>query len=1678
MADLVQLGFRVDSREVKRASSDLKQLQKDGTNAERAVVGSARSMAGAFRALGASVAALGVANELRAISRETELLERNMLRTTAIVKATGGAAGLTAQQLHQQARALALATLQSTEGVMQAQQILLTFRSVAGETFTRATELAADLATVTGTSLTGSMTQLGKALEDPINGINALRRSGVSFTDAQRETIKSLVETNRAAEAQSLILDELARQYGGVARAEAMGLAGAQDTLAQRVQEARIALGQYYEINERGADIVNHVAERVREFTEAVESGVGAAEALARVDLGVLNTPIEAAVILGRNVAFVFEGIGREIGGIAAQIAALVRGDWEGAVTIGEMIRQDAERARVELDLLDNRITGVAGNATLEKYAARIVETAAAIERAQARIDSAGSPRSARAARESLRELNAEQEQNLANYNELARIVPANAQVTRQVAQANEIAAQAAGTMATATGGAAVAVRNSGDALGDFIKELEKAEKEAKDFAQSFDQLRRRIDPAYAKTMDYVEAVGMLNRAWADGLIDGEEYWEIFEQLRSRMFDVTDATREAAAEADPFAEAWKSALGRIDDAFAGIWKGAFDSFKSFRQSITNAFKQLLAELAHAATTRPIMLKMGAAGGIMPSMASAAMGGASGGGGFGIPGLGGSLPGLVSSVASMAAGTALGSFGAGLASGLASWTTVGATVGGTMAAGAGAGGAVGAGMMAGAALPVIGGLLALGGIFGRDKPKMYGDRATTSFGAGGIDTTTGVMRRSMGGGGALEGLNQTFTTSYASLFEALGEEAEFTINSWFRKRTNLRGGFELDAQKLVGRKWDKGFESYANAVMGEGFVKGVQSSTLPDVIKGIFDGLTDPSAVQQAIQYTVQLGAVYRDLNATHGVTISQTKELVDALGGPNGFVSAVARYQDLFRTEQQKLTALTGQIEVAFMSLGAALPATRDGLISLVDSLDLTNDLSRELYATVLQLAPALDAVYSAAERLQEQMQGELLASLQRFVTQQEEIKAGFVALAGSEAMLAYQREKQLEQLDPLLHGFQRQLWAMQDTAAAIGHATAAHERYQAALASAQNFLARSFASIRAFAMSLYGTAQASGSMYRETLGSARGGDQGALGRVPGAASDFIAASEREASTRAELAIVQAGVIRDLLTLPEQIRPEQLIAQEIRDGLREQADTIRTHMDDLLILANVTIAEATATIEILQRGDLPKDISAIADMVMQGVVDIAVAVREGQIDLPENYQRLILGTLGSLNAIVAYSIDPANDLSKDDRTIILGAASALQKTIDFAVRNDIDESTRRMILMRSDSASKAIQLILDESRLSPSARETMLKAINADSELITKTVRAAFSPTATGADLDRLRNVLSGSSSLTRTVNAMLNDKSLAPWEKAFLSQMQGVSSSVRLAFESGYFDDIANSVHDGVGGVEGNTASLSDQANSQIAALDGLRQEMERTTNALGVELAPGIKSLTDAISRLVGLNEEQARIEKERAAEAKRKQKELEQQRKNEARAAVLDKQIRENQQKIKIFESNIKKWTGSFGLSVSSEIVKKVQEEGVHRLSLKEAEKRYGGKGTYLGTAARLARAQTFLDVRREMLARAQRQRAAIPEFATGGTHMGGLRLVGERGPELEATGPSRVMSNDRLMQALGSSDELVKEVRALRVENMAAQRAIERNTREIKQIEQRWDKIGLPEQRVFA
>jgi transposase-like protein len=77
------------------------------------------------------------------------------------------------------------------------------------------------------------------------------------------------------------------------------------------------------------------------------------------------------------------------------------------------------------------------------------------------------------------------------------------------------------------------------------------------------------------------------------------------------------------------------------------------------------------------------------------------------------------------------------------------------------------------------------------------------------------------------------------------------------------------------------------------------------------------------------------------------------------------------------------------------------------------------------------------------------------------------------------------------------------------------------------------------------------------------------------------------------------------------------------------------------------------------------------------------------------------------------------------------------------------------------------------------------------------------------------------------------------------------------------------------------------------------------------------------------------------------------------------------------------------------------------------------------------------------------------------AGIPMFAAGGYHVGGLRIVGERGAEMEATGASRIWTGDQLRDLLAGGamaqelQALVAEVRSLREANSAENRSLARH-----------------------
>jgi hypothetical protein len=88
------------------------------------------------------------------------------------------------------------------------------------------------MSAVFGQDLSSSVTQLGKALENPTEGLSALRRVGISFTQTQRDLIDGFVETGQQAETQRVILDALEQQVGGAGAAEATGLIGATNRLS------------------------------------------------------------------------------------------------------------------------------------------------------------------------------------------------------------------------------------------------------------------------------------------------------------------------------------------------------------------------------------------------------------------------------------------------------------------------------------------------------------------------------------------------------------------------------------------------------------------------------------------------------------------------------------------------------------------------------------------------------------------------------------------------------------------------------------------------------------------------------------------------------------------------------------------------------------------------------------------------------------------------------------------------------------------------------------------------------------------------------------------------------------------------------------------------------------------------------------------------------------------------------------------------------------------------------------------------------------------------------------------------------------------------------------------------------------------------------------------------------
>lgn len=359
MTETAGIVVSVDSKDVKTATDDLKKLAATSAATERATDNLGDALSDAAKAAGVYADASGRLREANgrflSDARKTELglekvegrfksagsgaesfgrnigrlaaafaggaffqsviantieSEDALAQLNATIKSTGGAAGLSSDELVAMAQGLQQVTTFGDDAIISMQSQLLTFTKIGKESVPAATEAILDLATKMGGDLKGAAVQVGKALNDPVKGIAALSKVGVAFTEDQKAVIESLVETGDVAGAQKIILAELAVEFGGSARA-------ARDTFGGALTSLKNSMG---DLLEGSGGNLNDAKTAVEDLNKAI-SDPAVKDAFATITAGILNVAAAAAGALPALTGFtkwVGETIAAAVNGPAA----------------------------------------------------------------------------------------------------------------------------------------------------------------------------------------------------------------------------------------------------------------------------------------------------------------------------------------------------------------------------------------------------------------------------------------------------------------------------------------------------------------------------------------------------------------------------------------------------------------------------------------------------------------------------------------------------------------------------------------------------------------------------------------------------------------------------------------------------------------------------------------------------------------------------------------------------------------------------------------------------------------------------------------------------------------------------------------------------------------------------------------------------------------------------------------------------------------------------------------------------------------------------------------------------------------------------------------------------------------------------------------------------------------
>lgn len=252
--------------------------------------------------------------------------QQNFADLQATIKSTGGAAGYTADQIKSMAGDLSHQTTFSAGEIMKGQNMLLTFTNISGKVYKDASMAMLDLSQKMGTAPQQTAIQLGKALNDPIKGITALTRVGVTFTEQQKQQIQTMESAGNMAGAQEVIIKELNKEFGGQAAAQLNTYSGQIKLLQNNLTSMKAAIG---------SAVLPYLQEFLSEINKGIEPVISFIQAHAKMAAAILASTAAIGTLVGGFALFqkisgilgpAVSGITGLLGSLTLPVAGIIAG--------------------------------------------------------------------------------------------------------------------------------------------------------------------------------------------------------------------------------------------------------------------------------------------------------------------------------------------------------------------------------------------------------------------------------------------------------------------------------------------------------------------------------------------------------------------------------------------------------------------------------------------------------------------------------------------------------------------------------------------------------------------------------------------------------------------------------------------------------------------------------------------------------------------------------------------------------------------------------------------------------------------------------------------------------------------------------------------------------------------------------------------------------------------------------------------------------------------------------------------------------------------------------------------------------------------------------------------------------------------------------------------------------